>query len=273
MLCAYTGKPSGPFIISCQDKRGKEIFWQIVEEKIYGTLEAKKASTFYIKCDSSTFCIINEKAQHCAKFMRIDKEEGIHLVPTADLSEISLVLEDRHYKPAEHPKNPNDWTTKGPFFIKLEGKQHSGLMRWLLEKIGICIAPWSPYVAMEECREEELKYKLVSTEKIDKAKSSLMLFTMKYQTIQQENMSLGTIVALPGGMAGGIAGGGHFGVGAVGAVVAVVGGLVGGNVPMVTGSSQNTSVTSKISSLVGDKYNFPHTVTASQMMATLSRTV
>ena len=194
-LCAHTETLSWPFTISCRDRKENEIYWYVVEEGIYGTIEAKLASKFYIKYlpgGSSQFCIIYQKAPRIASFVTFKEKVGLELVACAETSSIALVLEDNHYNAAELPKTPIEWTEKGPFFIKL-GLENTGFSCFL-EKIGIRKAP--PYIGMAECTEESKpKYKAVSPDSINKSNPSQMLFTMH---IQHENLSLATGAAAGG---------------------------------------------------------------------------
>ena len=229
----------------------------------------EKASKFYIKYlpgDSSQFCIIYQKAPRIASFVTFKEKEGLELVACAETSSIALVLEDNHYNAAELPKTPIEWTEKGPFFIKL-GLENTGFS-WFLEKLGIRKAP--PYIGMAECTEESKpKYKAVSPESINKSNPSLMLFTMH---IQCENLSL---------PAGAVAGGSWTSAFLRNAVVGaytILGAIqpaVGANL-LVAGaavSAKKASATSKISGLVGNNYNFPHTITANKMMGHYAHTV
>lgn len=177
--------------MSCQDKQGKEIYWHVVEEEIYGTSEATKASEFFIKYlqkEAPQFCIMHKNSSDADFFARFTDKQGsdcLRLVRTATTPDISFVLKSSTKEARNLPAAPTGWAKEGPFFIRKFSD--SGSIRWILEKLGFISVP---YVGMTKCEEEsKSEYRTVRRYKIDDENAHLMMFTMSYQVIKAGDMS------------------------------------------------------------------------------------
>ena len=105
--------------------REHEIYWQVIDNEIYGTTTANKASTFYVQCNKEQFChIIYKKHGLHSHFATVQRPFGtecpLKLVPDPkDIQDICFTLMSATKQPVPIPQTEEGWERGSPFFIKL----------------------------------------------------------------------------------------------------------------------------------------------------------
>ena len=108
-------------------------------------------------------------------------KDGLKLVRTAEVTNISFVLENSVHRAVDMPLAPRSWTKEGPFFIKVPSE---GWLQWILKKIGYFS---ETYIVMSKCDEpSQPQYKAVTEKNIEN--EDLMLFTINCQLIDNNEL-------------------------------------------------------------------------------------
>ena len=118
-----SGTQYGPFRISCRE-REQEIYWQVNNEKVYGTTVASEASSFYVECKGDWSYHMTHKTSELQTEMYLmikrpfDAACPLQLVQSPKRNEDTcFILIDTMKKQVKIPQTEDKW--KGGFYIKL----------------------------------------------------------------------------------------------------------------------------------------------------------
>ena len=131
-----SGSEYGPFHISCREQENeieREIYWQVKDEKIYGTTIASEASLFYVQRKDDHFCFIMHKTSKLQTELYVmvkrpfDATHPLLLVPFPKQGEdldVSFKLMNKVRKSVTIPQTQDKWRSQRglSFFIYLPAR-------------------------------------------------------------------------------------------------------------------------------------------------------